>query len=418
MKKYLNTLLDDIAEAKNNRPTKRKMKEDEILPFELDNFMENSFEEKQKPIKRTGNIREIMGFEPEQFPPADYWTTDEAALLVKALNALLGHYNLVADYPTTLPPHLAYTTLVGALEKHAPIMPFGEWHLEFCQYDPTECPFGAPYCRCGNWEKEDKKEDKKEDSDSYDPDNNIAGIHNYCDAWCERCPFTDRCAVANDFENEKPDSGNRYTLGLWKDHNESFEKAKIWLQNQTKDNPVSLKPLQAEKQIFDKEENEVRRDVDSVAVIQLAKRYQDKVSKWLKLDRHKPLNDIIQNPSNTIFTEQGEAMIEQFMVIQWYEHHIYVKFIRAVRGKIEDESFGDNGDFPKDSDGSAKIALIGAERSATAWYQWALLYPEDKVVAVQMMVLLDAIIKAGEEECPDARNFIRPGFDELRETQK
>jgi hypothetical protein len=154
MKKYLNTLLEDITEAKNNRPAKRTIKEDEIMPFEFDDFMEDSIEEDEKPPKRTGNIREIMGLKPEQFPPADYWTEDEAHILVKELNALLGHYNLAADYPTNLPPHLAYKTLVGALEKYAPIMPFGEWHLEFCNYDPAECPFGAPYCTCGNWGKE------------------------------------------------------------------------------------------------------------------------------------------------------------------------------------------------------------------------------------------------------------------------
>ena len=88
--------------------------------------------------------------------------------------------------------------------------------------------------------------------------------------------------------------------------------------------------------------------------------------------------------------------------------------MRAVRGKIEDDDFGDPENFPKDSDGSAKIALTGAERSAAAWYQWALSYPEDKILAVQMILLLDALIKAGEEECPEARDFIRLGFDELR----
>jgi hypothetical protein len=24
---------------------------------------------------------------------------------------------------------------------------------------------------------------------------NIVGVHNYCDAWCERCGFADRCVV-------------------------------------------------------------------------------------------------------------------------------------------------------------------------------------------------------------------------------
>ena len=32
-------------------------------------------------------------------------------------------------------------------------------------------------------------------NDPLDNPNLISGIHNYCDRWCERCPFTSRCAV-------------------------------------------------------------------------------------------------------------------------------------------------------------------------------------------------------------------------------
>src|SRR6476660_3695569 len=38
----------------------------------------------------------------------------------------------------------------------------------------------------------------------------IPGIHNYCHRWCERCPFTDRCAVFRDtrkYQSDHPDSG-------------------------------------------------------------------------------------------------------------------------------------------------------------------------------------------------------------------
>jgi len=47
-------------------------------------------------------------------------------------------------------------------------------------------------------------------------------------------------------------------------------------------------------------------------------------------------------------------------VVRRYQHQIYVKLIRAVRGTLEeeDESFDE---FAKDSGGSAKVALIGME---------------------------------------------------------
>lgn len=38
----------------------------------------------------------------------------------------------------------------------------------------------------------------------------IPGIHNYCHRWCERCPFTERCAVFRDiraYETQHPEAG-------------------------------------------------------------------------------------------------------------------------------------------------------------------------------------------------------------------
>ena len=37
--------------------------------------------------------------------------------------------------------------------------------------------------------------DKNELLELIENGNFISGIHNYCDRWCERCPFTSRCIV-------------------------------------------------------------------------------------------------------------------------------------------------------------------------------------------------------------------------------
>ena len=72
----------------------------------------------------------------------------------------------------------------------------------------------------------------------------------------------------------------------------------------------------------------------------------------------------------------------------------------------------DDDTFPKDSDGSAKIALIGAERAFMAWYDFAEIEPNEADFALKMMALLQKIIEAGDKEFPNARAFVRPGFDE------
>ncbi|MDB5210640.1 MAG: hypothetical protein JWQ30_1467, partial [Sediminibacterium sp.] len=33
----------------------------------------------------------------------------------------------------------------------------------------------------------------------------ISGIHNYCDRWCERCTFTNRCSIYEDPGDVSPE---------------------------------------------------------------------------------------------------------------------------------------------------------------------------------------------------------------------
>jgi hypothetical protein len=422
MKKYLAVLLSDIAEAKNNRPDFRPISDDEIIPFELDDFWEANMEdsaesEAQKPTaapKRTGNIREIMGLNREQFPPADYWTEEEAAQLVIALNDLLGHYHLAADYPPNLPPLMAYSTLVGALELYAPIMPFGEWHLEFCNYNPEECPFGEAYCGCNNIYSSDLvKTDEEKFIESMDHPDNIPSVYNYCDGWCERCRFDRRCSVSRLLPSlsETDEEPEIFELSKWQDDTEKLAAAKNWLKTQS--SPI-ISPLKEERDIFDTEMNEVRRDIKRVAVVQLAARYESDLSKWLKTDKIKTLVETIDNPLTDKENAAQETVLKTTLsVILWYVHFIRIKLSRAVRSKIEDKDFMDFHDIPTDSDGSAKIALIGADNSFVAWYDLLQIMPEEKDFAAKMMFLLQAVIEEGEREFSEARAFMRAGFDEM-----
>ena len=66
-----------------------------------------------------------------------------------------------------------------------------------------------------------------------------------------------------------------------------------------------------------------------------------------------------------------------------------------------------------DSDGSAKIALIAIDRSLSAWrvMQSSL---SEKADSIQPMLLeLERLRRATEQTFPHARDFIRPGFDEV-----
>jgi hypothetical protein len=95
---------------------------------------------------------------------------------------------------------------------------------------------------------------------------------------------------------------------------------------------------------------------------------------------------------------------------------IYVKVRRALRG-LADRSFEER-DWPADHDGSAKVALLAVERSQAAWLQiieqGMATWQEAEPFIRQLLWLRDEI----ERVFPNARAFVRPGFDEPDERAK
>jgi len=93
-------------------------------------------------------------------------------------------------------------------------------------------------------------------------------------------------------------------------------------------------------------------------------------------------------------------------VIQWYQYQIAVKTMRALSGRNEELD-----EDPQDSDGSAKVALIGIDRSIAAWRMMQLSLPDRVESIVPLMLQLERLRQRLEKSFPQARYFIRPGFD-------
>ena len=97
-------------------------------------------------------------------------------------------------------------------------------------------------------------------------------------------------------------------------------------------------------------------------------------------------------------------------VIKWYQNQIYVKLERAFYSSFGDEDVNfDN--FPKDSDGSAKVALIGIDRSIAAWGKLQNLFFEKEDEILRILIYLLKLRNNVETKFPNARNFKRVGFD-------
>ena len=89
-----------------------------------------------------------MGLLPEQFPPVALLTEVEVSALVLKLLRLWSAYNFAVTLPKLLPDSLRYETLLKRMLEPAMFAKHGLIGIEFCYYNPDDCPFPNEYCGC------------------------------------------------------------------------------------------------------------------------------------------------------------------------------------------------------------------------------------------------------------------------------
>jgi len=136
-----------------------------------------------------------------------------------------------------------------------------------------------------------------------------------------------------------------------------------------------------------------------------AKRYIGIVDDWFK-DKESLFFE------TAAAAREGVNLEEALEVIRWYQYFISAKVFRAIRGKAGDDEERDDA-FLKDSDGSAKIALIAMDRSIAAWAAIRHYVTDGAKGVMDIIAFLDSLRQAVEKTFPNARAFIRPGFDSI-----
>jgi hypothetical protein len=255
--------------------------------------------------------------------------------------------------------------------------------------------------------------EKNSDNSKY-----IPGIYNYCDRWCERCAFTSRCLNFEMSEEKFGDleSANKSNEAFWKKLGETLDETLKMLKEMAEEQGIDLDS-------FDMEEDEqFQRRFDEKNVVHIlshmSKAYITMVDDWFDLNAYlfeQKENQIHSNPGRYDIpsppTEDTVTVIDSIEVIRWYQHQIYVKLKRALHS-AQDEHFEILNDFPKDSNGSAKVALIGMDRSISAWGKILKYFSDQKKNIIGIITHIERLRKRTENEFPDARAFVRPGFDE------
>lgn len=247
----------------------------------------------------------------------------------------------------------------------------------------------------------------------------IQGIYNYCDRWCERCPFTSRCL---NFALGEEDFGDLEDQDLdneafWKKLSETFQVTLELLEEAAEEQGIDLNAVDIEEyQEQERLNDELARNHECSRA---AKLYSEMVSDWLDSARdlfaqeedEMHLTESLEL-DDTIPDEKDTGLMEAVEVVGWYQHQIYVKLMRAIRGELEDEPEILD-EYPKDSDGSAKVALIGIDRSIAAWGEIRNRFPHRSNQIIDILVHLEQLRRKVEKTFPEARAFIRPGFDKI-----
>lgn len=227
----------------------------------------------------------------------------------------------------------------------------------------------------------------------------IPGIYNYCDRWCEKCPLTSRCLV---YATEQEEG---VSLERLEAENEEFWNRLSTIYREAREVIVGWAReagLDFTQPAFEEKggRRQRRRTVDNHLLVKAAKKYANTAGDWF---RDLPEGENAQQ-------KWGEAGLEATDVVQWYQYQIAVKTMRALSERWDgDEDEG----VPKDSDGAAKVALIGIERSIGAWHWLQTIIPAQAASIVPLILQLERLRVEVEREFPGAVVFVRPGFDEV-----
>jgi hypothetical protein len=222
----------------------------------------------------------------------------------------------------------------------------------------------------------------------------IVGIFNYCDRWCEACAFTTRCRLFADIAEMEASLDPGLKALVETPPLEPPPPPPPWLEELLQE---------MDKAIHEPADNQPpERPIPPahMGIERRARCYCMRVYRWLKACELATSHD----PADP------RAVILRFHAL------ITAKIHRALHGLANDNP--EDRDWPPDYDGSAKVALLGIERSHAAWLELVQQGVVSDAEAAPFIADLIWLGDALEHVFPKARSFVRPGFDEPDEVSR
>lgn len=250
---------------------------------------------------------------------------------------------------------------------------------------------------------------------------NIAGVHNYCDGWCERCGFANRCVIYASLAGEPVLKADDPLLEHLKDR---FDQVRTRVARRSTFNiEEALKNIgeinAADAADYDREQtSDERRRHDPI--LREARAYSDLVAAWFEVE-----SDGLRAHADALVRRAEVERVDEISLIELarildsveiVRHDcllIFVKLRRAI-DSLEDSGreAWDEDPVQNDQNGSVKLALTCIDRSEGGWRAIDHWYPSSggaRALAEQLVELRTAV----EGRFPRARAFLRPGFDGL-----
>lgn len=260
-------------------------------------------------------------------------------------------------------------------------------------------------------------------SPEIDENGHIVGIHNYCDRWCERCQLSDQCKVFRPPADTAEGGPARAAPEEFMEevmHN--FGKAMDMLQDMAADSGLDLTGLDTEEAMreFEEEQQKRKEAVDKSEAYKFAREYMDALNAWMDENRvffeekcdHLQAR-LLENPQDGAPFAQAIKVRDALEILRWYHFQVVGKVQRAVSGRHAEADWEDS--VQTDSNGSAKVAHIGLQKSLTALEKMLAMFPEKTDDWLPIMALLQRTMRLVEAEFPRFAEFMRPGFDVMPE---
>jgi len=242
----------------------------------------------------------------------------------------------------------------------------------------------------------------------------IPSIHNYCDRWCERCAFVQRCAVGVE-ELERWTSETPMSEGeLWSTVSDSFKESLRMLDEMLRESGIDLSEIEAASEsIPDPDMDKLQEEIfeRGLAYFKLSDSFFKTNREFLSSQEVEAQQ--MADMELPVDLENLEQIREAIEIIHQYAAFLGIKARRAVSGinEMYDTSIWGDPPYQSDANGSAKACILCIERSLGAWEILRKSWPDKTDEILDMLLALSRFRKEMDRLFPDWQQFVRPGFD-------